>query len=90
MPPLLEGRGLVDRAHALDSLPLYHLFNGEMPEDLRERLTSFDLIISWFGSGNDAYRQALNQLPVRALVARSIPPADGGIHAVDYLIQTLA
>lgn len=87
--PLLKGRGLVDRVDALDSLPLYHLFNGKMPESLRERLTSFDLIISWFGSGNDAYRQTVSRLPARTLVARSIPPADGRIHAVDHLIQTL-
>lgn len=89
LPPLLNGRGLVDRVDALDSLPLHHLFNGETPESLRERLTSFDLIISWFGAGSDAYRQTLNRLPVRTLVARSIPPADGRIHAVDHLIQTL-
>lgn len=87
--PLLEGRGLVDRVETLDSLPLYHLFQGEIPESLWERLTSFDVIISWFGSGNDTYRQTLNRLPVRTLVARSIPPEGCKLHATDYLIATL-
>jgi ADP-heptose:LPS heptosyltransferase len=65
-------------------------FRGGIPQGLWDDLTRFDLIISWFGSGSEAYRRALARVPVRTLVARAIPPDDGPHHAVDYLIDTLA
>lgn len=88
--PLLERQGLVDHVGTLDGRPLHHLFSPELPKSLWDDLRRFDLIISWFGSGSEAYRQALARLPVRTLVARAVPSEASQLHAVDYLIHTLA
>lgn len=92
---LLQRRGPVDRVVSMETLGLYRAFAGELPEDLAAYLRSFDLIISWFGHGDEGYRRALESLRVgenapRVLIARSTPPEGSNEHAADYLLGTLS
>jgi len=92
---LLERRSPVSRVVSIEALGLYRAFTGELPEDLAAYLRGFDLIVSWFGHQDEAYRRALANLghsgrAPRLLIASSRPPAESPEHAVDYLLSTLA
>ncbi|GBC83036.1 Lipopolysaccharide core heptosyltransferase RfaQ [bacterium HR10] len=91
---LLERRSAVDRVVSIEALGLHRAFSGKLPEDLARYLRDFDVIVSWFGSGDTAYRRALESLqrdrPQRLLIARSTPPEESREHAADYLLRTLA
>ncbi len=90
---LLERRSAVDRVVSIEALGLHRAFSGELPEDLAHYLRDFDVIVSWFGSSDTAYRRALESLqqdrPQRLLIARSTPPEESREHAADYLLRTL-
>jgi ADP-heptose:LPS heptosyltransferase len=92
---LLERRSPVHRVVSIEQIGLYRAFTGELPEDLAAYLRGFDLIISWFGHCDAAYRRALESLRYgdavpHLLIASSRPPEDGCEHAADYLLRTLA
>ncbi|MCX7753015.1 MAG: hypothetical protein N2443_09135 [Blastocatellia bacterium] len=92
---LLERRSPISRVVSIEALGLYRAFTGELPEDLATYLRRFDVIISWFGHNDEAYRRALTRLghgecAPRLIIASSRPPAEGSEHAVDHLLSTLA
>jgi len=92
---LLERRSPVRRVVSIEALGLHRAFSGELPEDLAAYLRRFDVIISWFGHRDEAYRRALDGLrqgdrAPRLLIASSRPPAESTEHAADYLLATLA
>ncbi len=92
---LLERRSPVTRVVSVETLGLHRLFSGEVPEDLAAYLRDFDVIISWFGHGDKAYRRALESLGQEdcsrhVLIARSRPPEGSREHAADYVLGTLA
>jgi ADP-heptose:LPS heptosyltransferase len=92
---LLERRSPVNRVISVETLGLHRIFSGAVPEDVATYLRSFDVIISWFGYGDDAYRRALESLgqedrPRHVLIARSRPPEGSREHAADYVLGTLA
>jgi len=92
---LLERRSPVNRVVSIETLRLHRLFSGEVPEDLATYLRSFDVIISWFGYGDEAYCRALESLgredrSRHVLIARSRPPEGSREHAADYVLGTLA
>ncbi len=87
---LAENRFYVDRVESIDARPLHRLFVGECPVELARYLADVDLIISWFGAADETYRRVLERMPARTIIARSRPPDGYPIHAVDYLLSTLA
>ncbi len=51
-------------------------------EKLQAELSSFDSIISWYGTNQQEFRDAVQNLPFQFFTA--IPPDDCQIHAADY------
>ncbi|MEO8029129.1 MAG: glycosyltransferase family 9 protein, partial [Bryobacteraceae bacterium] len=51
------------------------------------RLGEFDEIISWYGTGQPAFREAVGGLPFQFHDA--LPPASGAIHAADFFARQI-
>ncbi len=77
----------------LDNLPLAPLFqNNPIPEKPPfTYLSQFDLIISWFGSSSQEFRDNINKIRSNSeiILAASRPPVDWSVHASKYYIETL-
>ena len=76
---LLADTGVVERALAFDTLGLEALFSPEpLPAAVRERLSRFDLLVSWFGSRDETYAQRLRTLAAACVVASPVGAESGG------------
>jgi len=84
---LLVAGGAVEAAIDFEALGLHRLFVGTGEPEAASRLRAFDLVVSWFGSGDAGYREALGAIARRAVVARATPKAR--THVSAYLLATL-
>ena len=84
---LLVAGGAVEAAIDFEALGLHRLFVGTGEPEAASRLRAFDLVVSWFGSGDAGYREALGAIARRAVVARATPQAR--THVSAYLLATL-
>lgn len=79
---------------ALDDLPISPLFQRDLHPEKPPLpfLAGFHLIISWFGAGNEEFRENLNQLKEKSqiIVASSRPPQDWNRHASEYYLETIS
>lgn len=57
----------------------------EMPAGLRDRLQSFDEIVSWYGANRTEFREAIDETGVACKFFPAIP--DGSGHATDFYAQ---
>ncbi len=75
-----------DKVHSIAStgLDLVGLEEGQIDPAMRERLESFDEIVSWYGTGRAEFRATLQQLAVPCRFLRALPPADNTLHAADF------
>jgi ADP-heptose:LPS heptosyltransferase len=87
---LAENRFYVDQVTPMETRPLHHLFAGALPADLYEYLSSFDLIVSWFGRGDETYTRTLARIPRRTIIEKPFPPDASRVHVVEHLLGTLA
>ncbi len=56
----------------------------EMPPELRDRLKSFDSIVSWYGANRPDFRAALEEVGVPCEFLPALPPADYPGHASTF------
>jgi heptosyltransferase III len=57
------------------------------PPALSDRLRGFDEIVSWYGAGNDDFRERVSALGLPFQFHRALPPPDNNIHAVDFYLE---
>ncbi len=57
------------------------------PSELRERLQSFDSIVSWYGSNRSEFRSAMLSINPHCQFHRALPPNDYEGHATDFFAQ---
>ena len=72
------------RSIASTGLDLVGLTEGQIDRSLRERLESFDEIVSWYGTRREDFRSTVSQLDVRWRFIDALPPADNTLHAADF------
>ena len=53
-------------------------------DDVVERLSRFDSIVSWYGAGRPEFRQWVADAGLPFEFHAALPPAGAGVHAVDY------
>lgn len=54
---------------------------------LVERLRSFDDIVSWYGANRESFQAAVYNLGLPFRFFPALPPADGEVHAADFLMS---
>jgi heptosyltransferase-3 len=59
-------------------------YPGLAPNELNHALRSFDSVITWYGTNRKSTGEALRKIVPEACFMESCPPADGGMHAVDF------
>ena len=57
-----------------------------MPESLREELSNFDSIVSWYGTARDEFHRALAETGIHCDFHRALPPADFASYAADFFL----
>ena len=84
--PLVQ---FADRVHSIAStgLDLVGIANDTIQTALRERLCSFDEIVSWYGSNRPEFRSALEATNVPCIFHRALPDRDCALHAIDYFAR---
>ncbi len=77
------------RVHSIAStgLDLVGVGDIEMPGPLRQRLQSFDSIISWYGSNRPEFRTAILSLGVPCEFHAALPPIGYTGHATDFFAR---
>jgi hypothetical protein len=71
------------QAHSLLSTGIDQI---ELSKDLRERLQSFDSIVSWYGSNREEFRAAMLAINSRCVFHWALP-RDFSLHATDFYAQ---
>ncbi len=81
--PLID---FADRVSALSSTGLDMVSLGDRPMDpvLRDRLQTFDEIVSWYGTNRDEFRSAMKELSVPCKFHQALPSPAGTVHATDF------
>lgn len=87
---IAEKRYYLDKVTSMGARAIHRLFAGELPVDLYEYLSRFDLIVSWFGRMDENYTRTLGLVRGRKIIERPFPPEGSRMHAADYLLSTLA
>ena len=84
--PLIQFAG---SSHSLMSTGVDLLGVGDLepPNELRQRLQSFDSIVSWYGSNRDEFRSAMLSINPNCEFHRALPPEDYEGHAIDFFAQ---
>ena len=84
--PLVQ---FADRVQALPDtgLDLLGLGDGDPPARLRERLASFDSIVSWYGSNRPGFREAALHLNTNWRFFSALPTSGDAIHATDFFAR---
>lgn len=72
------------RSLASTGLDLVGVGDLEIPSTLKERLQTFDAIVSWYGANRSSFRDALMGLGVPCEFHAALPPAHFPGHAVDF------
>ena len=80
---------LADTVRPLSSTGLDTVGVGdlEMPAGLKQRLQSFDSIVSWYGSNRPEFREALTRLGVPCEFHAALPPSGFEGHATDFFSE---
>src|SRR6266849_3608465 len=75
--------GCADGILSLERTGWHRLFveGAGLPEPLESILAACDGIVSWFGSGDAAYRAALKARGARVIIAKGLPPPNKPQHA---------
>jgi heptosyltransferase-3 len=58
-----------------------------IPRHLRDRLRSFDSIVSWYGANRSEFREAITRLGIPFQFHTALPPAGYCGHATDFFAQ---
>lgn len=84
--PLVQ---FADRVCPISStgLDLLGLDGLNAPDSLRDRLASFDEVISWYGFGRPEFRSALEAMCKRSVFYQALPPAAAEEHAIDFFAR---
>jgi heptosyltransferase-3 len=84
--PLIQ---FADRVQSIAStgLDLVGIDGIEIASPVRERLQSFDSIISWYGTNRPDFREALLCLGVACEFHAALPPAEYAGHATDFFAR---
>lgn len=77
------------RTHSIGStgLDLVGIEGVSIPSRLRERLRSFDEIVSWYGTNRPPFREALLGLGLSCTFHPALPPPGSVIHATDFFAR---
>jgi ADP-heptose:LPS heptosyltransferase len=59
----------------------------EMPAAFREKLQSFDFIVSWYGANRPEFREALAAVGVPCRFHAALPPSGYDGHAIDFFAR---
>lgn len=81
--PLIRFADVV-RPLSSTGLDLVGVGDLEMPSLLKERLQSFDSVVSWYGANRAEFREALLRLRVPCQFHRALPPTSYSGHATDF------
>ena len=84
--PLVQ---FADRVQSIAStgLDLAGIDGIEVASPLRERLQSFDSIVSWYGTNRPDFREALLRLGVPCEFHAVLPPTENAGHATDFFAR---
>jgi ADP-heptose:LPS heptosyltransferase len=77
----------VVRSIASTGLDLLGIADIEPPEQLIDRLRSFDDIVSWYGTNRPEFRGAVARLKLPFRFFSALPHPDAAIHAADFYAQ---
>jgi len=87
---LLLAMGVVDVVLPFDGLGLEALFTrARPPADLVARLSSFDRVISWFGSRDEDYVQQLGGISRNCVIASPVPDDESRETVWRHLLTTI-
>jgi ADP-heptose:LPS heptosyltransferase len=87
---LLVGAGVADAALAFDALGLEHLFTAApIPPPVRDRLTRYDLTVSWFGSGAEPFAERLRSAARETLCAAPTPAPETDRTVWRHLLESV-
>ncbi len=75
------------RPLAATGIDLVGVGDLEFPDALKEKLRSFDSIVSWYGSNRPEFRKALLGLGVRCEFLAALPPEDYAGHAAQFFAR---
>ena len=79
---------LVKFADHAESILMTGLDSAAWSTRLRERLASFDEIVTWYGSGRSEFREALAAVNPRVRFLTALPPAGNTTqHATDFYLE---
>lgn len=84
--PLVDFASAV-RPLASTGLDLMGIGDIEIPARLKERLQSFDSIVSWYGANRLEFREALASLGIPCEFHTALPPTDFNGHAIDFFAR---
>jgi ADP-heptose:LPS heptosyltransferase len=87
---LLGGSAWVEHGVDLDGLGLHRLFVEDPPAGTPGGVAGYDVIVSWLGAGEPAFRARLGRLATSVVVARAAPPPGSATHCSRHLLETLA
>src|ERR1700741_3301387 len=74
------------RSLASTGVDLIGVGDLETPRDLRERLKSFDSIVSWYGANREEFREAMLQMNAHCEFHPALP-GHFSLHATDFFAQ---
>lgn len=87
----LAGAGVVDESLSFESAGLSELFtDGPLPAALRDQLSRYDDIVSWFGARASPYPERLREVAPRAVLSLPVPDAGMPGPVWLHLLSTLA
>jgi heptosyltransferase III len=84
--PLIQFANTV-RSIASTGLNLAGVGDLGVPTDLRQRLQSFDSIVSWYGTNRPEFRGAMLSAGISCDFHAALPPADYKDHAIDFFAR---
>lgn len=84
--PLVQFANSV-RSIASTGLDLVGVGDLDMPSGLRETLSGFDSIVSWYGTNRPPLREALSSLGTPCEFHAALPPAGFGGYATDFFAR---
>jgi len=81
--PLVQ---FADRVTSLSATGIDLVGVGDLaaPDDLKERLRSFDEVVSWYGANREEFQNAIRKLGVPCTFHRALPPETDLRHATDF------
>lgn len=89
---LAEAGGLVNRVQAIEARGLASFFarNGELPEDLRDYFSEFNIIVSYLYDPDAIFRENVQRCsPAQFIVGPHRPDAREAIHATQVFLKPL-